>query len=227
MRVLVGCAGGGSRWNLHLGIPKHFAPVEGETLIGRTVRQLNAVGVTPLLVAHSSTRLGGMYELDGAETVYVSADHAVSTDKYLCSRHLWSPVGRTIQLWGDVWYSDEALREILGWDAGEWRLFGRLTGSRVTGCGWAEPFALVFHPGEYDLITHHLDVVTELWRDGVIDRCTTWEWYRSMRGLTGPAVRRSTPQDDLGHLTVVDDWTDDFDLPSDYQRWTARRADDH
>lgn len=223
MMVLIGCAGGGTRWDNHLGLPKHFAPIDGRPLITHTIAKLNAVGITPVIVAHSSSRLDLAYELDGADTVYVSADQNVSTDKYLCSRHLWSPIGRTIQLWGDVWYSDEAIATIVGWPGPEWRLFGRLTASETTGCGWAEPFGLAFWPDHHADIVRHLDVVTRSWQEGVIDRCTTWEWYRSMCGLTGADVRRSSPQDDLGHVSSIDDWTDDFDLPSDYDRWTARR----
>lgn len=223
MPVLIGCAGGGSRWNGHLGIAKHFAPIDGKPLIEHTIGNLNERGITPIIVAHTMSRLDRTYELDGADIVYVSADRGVSTDKYLCSRHLWSPDDRTIQLWGDVWYSDDALSAILGWSGPDWRLFGRLTRSETTGCDWAEPFALAFWPADHDRIAHHLDVITQMWRDGLIDRCTTWEWYRSMCGISGPDVRRSTPQDDLGHVTHIDDWTDDFDLPSDYDRWVARR----
>jgi choline kinase len=63
-----------------------------------------------------------------------------------------------------------------------------------------------------------------------------WEWpqvanvhirnhYAAALGLKYHALDNPDLLITTPHQTVVDDWTDDFDTPTEYEEWTARRAD--
>jgi len=42
--------------------------------------------------------------------------------------------------------------------------------------------------------------------------------------MAGAADDELTKHRNLGHATVIDDWTDDFDFPGDWEMWCWRWA---
>ena len=218
MRVIVIAAGEGSRWGNHLGVPKHLIDIEGEVLLARTVRQFGAYTPDVVVVGPDDRYLIPPARLHIPTLTPANG----GVDKFLSSQHLWNPDGRTIVAYGDVWFSDSAVDEIVGFWEHEWQLFARLDGSSFTGCEWGECFAQSFWPTQHAEHRRALELVRDLEASGEIDRSGGWEHYRAMCGAR--TATRLGQHADRGRMTLIDDWTDDFDSPADYDRWLARRA---
>src|SRR5690606_16242747 len=150
--VIVICAGEATRWGGHRGTPKHLLAPEGERLLDRTVRLAREHGAGRVLVV--SKPGDARYEADGAERVDARLTPSnADADKFLSSRHLWAPDGRTVVLYGDVWFDDEAMALILGDERRQWLLWCRPGASQTTGATSGECFAVTFwpeHHAEYE-----------------------------------------------------------------------------
>jgi hypothetical protein len=66
-------------------------------------------------------------------------------DKFLSSRELWNRNGRTIILYGDVYFTEEAIVAIFEYPHADWRLFGRAFESTFTGSDHGECFGISFY----------------------------------------------------------------------------------
>lgn len=219
--VLILAAGDATRWDNYLDVPKHLVSVtyQGEvvSLLARTVAQLNARGIEPVIIAKHG-RAG--YEFRGAKTEYVETDFAQhdGADKFLSSSHLWSKQGKTIVLWGDVFFTEWAIDTILATPVDGWHLFCRPGPSTWSGSPYGENFALAFYPDAHALLHEHLERIIEAKFAGEAKRCGGWELYRSLVGvgLNDHEMREN--------YTEIYDWTEDFDYPEDYDRWLANRV---
>src|SRR5690606_32039339 len=85
-------------------------------------------------------------------------------DKFLSSRTLWNETGRTIVLYGDVYFTAEAMNKIVNSKERDWTLFCRPTPSRVTGHKWGECFAISFYKDSHAMMYHQLKRTAELWK---------------------------------------------------------------
>lgn len=216
MRAIVIADGDGTRWRNHLGVPKHLIPFLGEPLVHRTGRQLREAGFETFIVGPAGDdryRVGGCALAESGPRVPEWHD----ASKFLDSQYLWSETRRTVVVYGDVFFDDEAVDAIASYDEREWRLFARLDGSPVTGTRWGECFAQSFWPEHIDAHRAAFDVILEARAAGRIRRCGGWEHYRAMCGLD-PARHAAGDR-----LIEVGGWTDDFDFPQDYATWVARR----
>ncbi len=91
--------------------------------------------------------------------------------------------------------------------------------SIITGTPYGENFAVTFTRSAQ---CHVEDAIAYTRRQLVehrIPRGGGWEVYR--RSVDVPYSVHECPS----HCDNVDDWTDDFDYPDDYDRWHARRVD--
>lgn len=215
-RALILAAGEGTRWMNHLGAPKHFIVIDGETLLDRTIRLLHERCVEDVVVV--GPKGDDRYQRPGARLVTPDTDPSIGIDKFQSSADLWNTEGRTVLLWGDVFFTDAAMDTILGEQRPSWWAYNRLTPSEITGCRWGEFFAVTMMPADHVRALVTIRHCGSLQAAGMIDRSGGFEWYRAMCGIVGPKVRTRNHVD-LGSLTQIDDETDDFDLPSDYVRW--------
>lgn len=214
VRTIIIAAGSATRWGGYLGVPKHFAPVDGEPIIERTVRLLQDYNTDVWVVANTDE-----YRIKGSSLFRPKHDpNNFDADKFLNSSALWSRKNRTVVLYGDVFFTQNALDIIYSDDAPkDWTLYCRPNGSKLTGCTYGECFAQSFYP---EHITKHktaLKYVAGLYQAGIINRCGGWEHYRAMIGKTGEAVRK--PHVLEGNYVEIDDWTEDFDYPEDYDKF--------
>lgn len=222
-RYLVLCAGIGYRWHDYLGIRKHEIPIDGETIISRTCRQLvergcEVVVVAPDLPAYlqPDTRL---YTPSGYR------DTNVQVDKFLSSYPIWNRNGPTVFLWGDTWFSNHAIDLITGHQGGDdWHVWLRPGPSKFTGRGHGEMFAHRFEVHMHQAEVNACNRIIDLHRRDLIPWPNTggWALYRAMLGLPDGEVHGWNH--DGSNVTVVDDWTDDFDQPLDYPNWYGRWA---
>lgn len=221
-RVIIIAGGSGKRWAEHLSKPKHLIPVLDEPIIHRTCRLLHEL--TPIRdVLISSTNPDYLaYDAQLAEPRGYENTRG-GAKKFLDNRYLWNEEGRTIVLYGDVFFTEDAIRTITEYDKDEWQLFCRFGGSGLTGTPWGECFAQSFLPKHHQQHFTNLLYVSALYAEGRIARCGGWEHYRAMNGKDGEDVLAlTTPAANLGKATEINDWTDDFDWPADYQRFIER-----
>jgi len=208
IECIIICAGEATRWNNYLGVPKHLINVDGETLIERTVRLLHKYKREDISV-HIVVKnfYDKRYDIEGA-TMY-QADlntNNVDADKFLSSKNLWNKNGRTMVIYGDVWFTDEAIKRIIRSEIKEWTLFANFT----------ECFVQSFYSID---ISRHRDAlykIRDAYKQGFITRCGGWEHYRAFND-------ENLIEHKIGpHFYLVFDESDDFDFPSDYDVWIEK-----
>lgn len=210
VRTLILAAGDGTRWDLHTGVPKHLVDVEGETLLYRTVRQFAELGDVEI-VAPADHR----YVHPRARTSPARLDPANGdADRFASSLHRWDSAATMVLVFGDVWYSAAAVSATANLARGDlWSWVARFGPSPLTGKANGEGFAFVVPPYFHEVFRAALWALIAL-PDA---RKLGWDLYRLLDGLP-PGEHRQGP-----HLTEVDDWTDDFDFPHDFDTWVANR----
>lgn len=205
-RVLILAAGQATRWGKYLGGPKHLAPIDGQALTGLMQEKLRALGAKDirLLVADDAP--------DKNATIINPNPDGQPSDKFLSSRAYWNPNGPTALVFGDVYFSDTALAEIFTTTPNTVRFIGRLTPSSFTGGRHKEIFALTFGPEIHETLEAELRALPSK-----STRPTGWMLYRHLQ-------RQSGRPDAVGVVfSHIDDMTEDFDRPEDYDNWQAQR----
>ncbi len=187
-------------------------PPDGTPLLRRTVKQVREWTDDVHITGPDGDP---RYKIPG--TVH----HVRSPDEpseYASTRDLWSPMGKTCLLLGDVFWSDAALRTVMLCTDRDFRVFGRFGPSKVTGTPYGEIFGCSFWPEQHDALDRHLDVVHKTRAAGTVTRPPGWMLLRSWLGipLNRHRVRRPTWVE-IG----ADDMTDDLDSPEDHQRHPA------
>lgn len=222
MRALILAQGDGRRWqrpdgSLPLGVPKHLVQVDGQSLVERIVGQLSERGVSDIVVVGPDE---DQYRVAGARLVTLNQPHptATSMDKLIGTRELWAEEDRTTILWGDCYYSSEAMDLIVACDSADPHWFRRPWPSEITGHKWDESFAFSFLP------EHHEDVhdLADLIADTVPARkIHMWRHYAGQLGQD-PATARIRDYEHTPHQTVIDDFTDDIDSWAEWCAWMGR-----
>lgn len=208
MRIIVIAAGEGSRWRGHTGVPKHLARIRGEVLLERTVRQFRSHGEV-IVIGPDDER----YSVRGSRLVVPDLDPTNhGADKFLSSRHLWSLDDRTLVVYGDVRFTDAAVRTIVSHPAEDWRLFARFGPSRVYGGDRGECFAQSFWPANIGDHLSALQWIVRLRQERVLGQIGGWQHYRAMEGLFLDEHARGS------RFVEIDDETDDLDYPEDLAR---------
>ena len=198
MRYIIMAAGQGKRWNNYKGVPKHLIEINGETLLGRTTRLLKENGINDSVITISSVK-DERYEKYGTTRKQQLND---------CEIDRFDPDNspEICYLYGDVYYSEEAIKTIINTPAKDVLFFG----SQV------EIFAVKIK--DKNLFYDHKKHVKELFLKGKIGRSIGWEVYRSINKIpfnTHQITRR---------YVVIEDETDDIDYPEDYENFIKRRV---
>jgi hypothetical protein len=206
-RVILMCAGRAERWGKHRGTHKHLVSVNGEMLLDRTLRLVRRHTAAPIVIVAFDPE----YARPGGELF--APRHGprdfCDTDKFLSSEERWGASGDTILLYGDVFFTHAAMKTIVTYD-GPHQFFGRREGSYFTGCPWRELFALRFQAAEREWIREQLFAVKSKLLAGDLETGGGWALYEQLYGGSGD------------HFTVIDDFTEDFDFPQDFETWLRR-----
>jgi hypothetical protein len=216
MRILILCAGEGSRWRNYTGVPKHRVVVEGEVLVERTVRQFLKYTDDIVVVANDDSD-----NIPGTTTYIAKKDesHAIM-DKFLSSQEQWSDT-KTIIVYGDVYFTDEAV-ELIAKNDRQWCFFLRKDASEITGKGWREIFGLSFNASFNEELLENLndlkpkykDLKPKFWAEG---------WTLLAHLLEANHVMEIFKHT---HSYInIDDWTEDFDFPHDFDTWKKLRLE--
>lgn len=211
-RVLIIAAGSDQRWNNHRGTAKHLAVVEKEVLLKRTVDQFLKYTNDVCVVGPDAS-----YLIDGAQLYIVKSQNTHWRDaaKFLSSKNLWNPNGRTVLVFGDVWLTSDAVKRIVkNKDSFKW--FLRKGASEITGKNRGEIFAFAFNSSQAAELSQKLLYLVSM---GQGEQHAQWDFYKA---TVGPVVSDMFTNP---HYEEIDDWTEDFDTPADFDTWEALRIE--
>jgi hypothetical protein len=209
LRAILCCAGEGGRWGNHLGVPKHLVAIDGTPLIQRTVRQLWSRGIEDILITAFDQR----YTVAGAPLR--APQESILPDTGMgFSAEFWSQTGRTLVLLGDVYFSEAAIDAIVGAPGGETTWLGRRGRGSID--KYAEMFGVSIPLERQQRLKEAAAEVLALRRRGAIQRIMGWELYAVVNGLDARFVNPGPNWID------IDDETEDFDFPADYEAWMRR-----
>ena len=190
MLYVLMCAGKGTRWNNYQGVPKHLIKINGEPLLGRTTRLLKKYGINNYIITTNDVR----YKEYGQTRPQSYTDCEVDRFEDIDNEEI-------CYLYGDVYYTEEALKSIINTPTDEILFFGSNF----------EIFAIkIVNKG---LFMEHKNRVKELYLKNEIDRCIGWEVYRSLNNIP---FNEHIINDRYFYIL---DGTDDIDYPEDYERF--------
>jgi hypothetical protein len=212
MRAVVIAAGDGTRWGNFLGAPKHFAPIDGQPILHRTVDLLREHTDDIVIVAPPDDLERYVVINTATEGAWLHPENG-EADKFLSSRHFWDWEGDTALIYGDCYFTEEAIATIMQPITEPWHLFCRFGPNPFTGRRWGENFAFTFDKEGAGIISRG---ALEMVYHSPNDRNGGWELYRRLTG--------APEHGDYGNATDITDWSDDLDYPSDWVEMVARRA---
>jgi hypothetical protein len=210
-KVLLLGAGRGTRWQHYLGVQKYMVPVDGVPLLENTVSRLRENGLTDieLLVAHDHD-VSASCDVKHIQPWPTGLD----SDKLMSSRQHWNSEGPTLLLYADVYFSDCALQEMVHDPQNFVRFIGRNRESSFTGCDHGEIFAIGFGPQQHGFLEGVLATFGSNERKPV-----GWQLYKRL------LQTNMMPEQPNLSFVHIDDFTEDFDTPKDYDVWLERWTD--
>ncbi len=173
--------------------PKQLMLVEGETVIGRTVRQFRTAA--PVYVVTKNNAL-----VPRGAKKFVPAARRWTSETLLSTRPLWGR--RTIILLGDTYFTDAAVSQILS-----------ARSAMTYFSDGQDIFALSFDLSYKPLFTKALKYVIAHAEGPNGNYGRLWETYRRLFGLPKHPM---LPEDHLPHIDFIGDRTQDFDLYPEY-----------
>jgi hypothetical protein len=204
--VIIPVGGNGSRWKNFRGTQKYLTKVENQVLINRTVEQFNSNKI--IIVSNDDIS----FHLDIEKPRTGQWNDAA---KLWSSAHLWSDTERTIVAFGDVWFSDEAVKTILE-NKDPIQFFMRPGPSKITGKNYKEIFAISFTAENKSYVYSVLEQVILENKPGP----GTYLLYKKINNLENIPAKYHF---DKKYFVEINDWTEDFDHPEDLTKWEQRR----
>ena len=198
MRYVIMADGKGSRWNNFMGHKKHEISIQGETLLERTVRLVHGCdGEADILITSHDESV----DIPGARR-YEPKNNVLEIDRFTDEL-----IGDDMCfLYGDVLYSEEAIRTVKARRGSAPLLF---FGSEKSICA-----VLI---GDGRLFRSLYLEVRRKFLDGEISECKGWQVYHLYAGLplNGREIGRS--------YVLLDSFTRDFNSPEDYLGYLAEK----
>ena len=206
-KFIIGCAGRSERWGNHAGVPKHLVKIDGVPLLHRTVDLLRNLGANDISILAFDAR----YRIEGTRFI-TPTETAFKNTALGHSAEYWSSTKDSVVLLGDVYFSQQAMRLITSHQGEHIHWFGR-KGAGKTGKGWGELFAISIPQHCHQEMRNAFSAVSLAFEEKKIKRATGWECYRFLHKL--PLTKNVFSTD----FTDIDDETEDFDFPSEYEAW--------
>jgi hypothetical protein len=205
-----------------------MAPVLGEPLVHRTLRLFRERCSEPdqVVVLRRDAEPLGILEV--AE-FRISRKETDESYKLTSSAPMWtrSPI---VSVFGDVFFTEAAVDRIVDLKVQDFEWFGRRRGNRYTGSKSGEIFGVKFPASRGHKLLKAAKRVREMRANGAAMQTKAWEIYRLLNNMSlvklgmqrGQRKIKPPPTWETGpHFHEIDDLTDDFDKPSDYEGWKA------
>ena len=195
-RWFILAGGNATRWEGYLGHKnKCYIEIDGEPLVDRTIRLLEQNGIH---------------------------NYDVVLDGYDSKRKAFEGVARDAQepfgiLLGDCYYTDAIIDDATHRDETSWKHYYNCLPNQWTGCNWEEGYIHLVPDWKW-----WLDKISEFNRkcdSGEIQFYKDYQIDRYLRGYSTEEYRGATLDE---HDIYWNDETDDFDYPSDYDKFIER-----
>lgn len=207
MKYIIMCGGNYPAWET----PRFLTEICGETLVERTIRLLKETGVTDIAISSSDKRFEkyapvltheNKYKYENGEVSGYWCDCFYPTDYPVC------------YIFGDVFFSPQAIRTIVGTDTEDIEFFGSAPPfSKYYPKKWVEPFALKVvdtdHLKRAIEKTKKLDALGKFWRKPIM-----WELWTVIKDVP----LQTKPNKYIYNYTPINDYTCDIDSPEEVEK---------
>lgn len=192
-------------------IPRQLSVINGERLLDRTIRLLKENGINDIIVTGEYTDIDAKVINPTNNSYDYSNDKGYWLDAF--NGFLDKP---TCFIWGDVYFSDNAIKTIVNTDTDSTLFFcSHLNRSFRYIKRHDEPFA--YKVVDIDLFRKHIDRVKRLYDEGKTNRNPiVWELYRSINGIDVNQHRLTD------NVIIINDITCDIDAPKDIKKIEER-----
>lgn len=191
----------GTSWS---GTPRQLTKINGERLTDRTIRLLKENGIKDIYITSNNP----LFDSCGVERL----EHENDASKYwLDAFYPFDDNDKICYLYGDVYYSEQAIKTIVEYKIKENTLFGTSAAKNKYHNNWGEPFA--YKVIDNKAFKNGIKAVKELQDKGLTNRMPiTWELYRYLNNLD---VNIQRVLDDT--YICIDDETMDVDSPEEVE----------
>lgn len=186
-----------TRWEKMCKIPKHLLPIDDEILLGRTVRQVKENDPEAEIIVTSHDPAYGNY---GAVR-YEPKNNIYEIDRFTAELI----ADDVCFLYGDTYYTDEAIRKICGIETQTMYFVGT---SRAI-------VAVKVH--DADMMRYHFTRIRNMHIAGQLDDCRGWQLYQSFTGQSFEKIRIEES------FLKLDDGTQGFNCIEEYEKFIESR----
>lgn len=144
---------------------KQLIEIDGERVIDRTIRQLRALGIEPVV----ATSFDDFDYLDVARIIPENNDHEIT--KFNANKKYYSKYDETVFIWGDVYFEDRDIEFVVNTPVEEFTFFGT----------YGEILAFKIKKAHYHLIDEGTDYIINK-KDIDYGNSGTWGLLRYIGG---------------------------------------------
>jgi choline kinase len=193
MRYVKMANGKGIRWGNHGGVPKQLIKIGGENLLERTVRLVKKLDKGAEIIISSSN--------PSCEVAGIRRHAPINGDLEI-DRFTYELIQDGICfLYGDTYYTEDALKRIIETKSAELLFFG------------SEKGIIAVKSGNSATMKTHIDRIKNLFLSGEIDNCKGWQLYQSyINQPFGDIVISES-------FVRIEDVSGDFNTPEDLERF--------
>lgn len=163
--------------------PKQLTIINGERLVDRTIRLLKKNGIKDIYITTNDKRFN---DCDAPILKHYNSYKVIDGKQYGYWLDAFYPLFRPSQevcfMFGDVYYTEDAIRTIVGLKCVKNTLFGTSDAKNEQHQNWGEPFA--YKVVDYATFMRGVWSVKEMQDEGLTKRMPiVWELYRYLNGL--------------------------------------------
>ena len=187
---------------------RHFVKIAGEELLPRIIRQFSEWADVSVATndPNIAAQVKGTHIVKPAKVKGYYGVDLVRKGLELHTRE------RTIIVFGDVYFTEQAVARIKKGNNRSWAVYGRKTGNDYKRYG--EYFAFELASRLLPRAREAVEKVRDKWVAKEWYRCTPWEWYYEMEGMSW-RIKRYDHVPTGPHWVNIKDLTDDIDMAQD------------
>ena len=209
MKIFILADGNGKRWNNYKGVEKQLIKIDDETILHRMCRLCHENGIKK-----KDLIIIGKFK-----------DEFAINDKFencLLKRQLFLEIAKKykepfILLNGDCYYTESIIKDCINRKIDKWAHWCRLGSNPYTGKEWGEGY--IHKIIDINWWINKLEEFNRLCEDGEINLTNDWTINRYLAGWQDIYTHRIDMPNEYDILW--DDETDDFDFPSDLDKFIA------
>lgn len=188
-------------------VPRQLTEINNERLVDRTIRLLKENGIKNIYISSNNP----LFDNCGVERL----EH--ENNKYwLDAYYPFEDNDKVCYIYGDVYYSEEAIKTIVSTNKNENILFGTSDAKNKYHQNWGEPFAYKVYDNK--TFKEGIKAVKKMQDEGKLQRVAiTWELYRYLNKLD---VNIQNVLDKT--YICIDDETMDIDTPEEIEELRKR-----